>query len=88
MQGFPYAFKVSTYNDHIVLLFSGNTCPMVQELHKFWSSVSVSFVQLFPTHMLSLEFVLEFCHGIAKGGDCNVKINQPFCWIYSMPICL
>ena len=24
--------------------------------------------------MLSLEFVLGFCHGIAKGGDCKVEI--------------
>ena len=32
----------------------------------------MSFVQLFPTHMLSLEFVLGFCHEIAKGGDCKV----------------
>ena len=29
----------------------------------------MSFVQLFLTHILSLEFVLGFCHGIAKGGD-------------------
>ena len=34
--------------------------------------------------MLSLEFVLEFCHGIAKGGDCNVKFIQPPCWLYSV----
>ena len=34
----------------------------------------MSFVQLFPTHMLSLAFVLRFCHGIAKGGDCKVEI--------------
>ena len=27
----------------------------------------MSYVQLFPTHMLSLESVLGFCHGIAKG---------------------
>ena len=27
-------------------------------------------------HMLSLEFVLGFCHGIAKGGDCKVKFIQ------------
>ena len=33
----------------------------------------MSYVQLFPTHMLSLESVLGFCHGIAKGGDCKVK---------------
>ena len=34
----------------------------------------MSFVQLFPTYMLSLEFVLRFCHGIAKRGDCKVEI--------------
>ena len=34
----------------------------------------MSFVQLFPIHMLSLEFVLGFCHGIAKGGDYKVEI--------------
>ena len=45
----------------------------------------MSFAQLFPTHMLSLEFILGFCHGIAKGRDCKVKINQPFCWLYSVP---
>ena len=35
--------------------------------------------------MLSLEFLLGFCHGIAKGGDCKVKFNQPSCWLYSVP---
>ena len=45
----------------------------------------MSFVQLFPTHMLSLEFVLGFCHGIAKKGYCKVEFNQPFCWLYSVP---
>ena len=45
----------------------------------------MSFVQLFPTHMLSLEFVLRFCHGIAKWGDCKVEFNQPFCWFYFVP---
>ena len=34
--------------------------------------------------MLSLEFVLGFCHGIAKGGDCKVEFNQPSCWLYSV----
>ena len=29
------------------------------------------FWQLFPTHILSLESILGFCHGIAKGGDLN-----------------
>ena len=44
----------------------------------------MSFVQLFPTRVLSLEFVVGFCHGIAKGGDCKVEFNQPFCWLYSV----
>ena len=35
--------------------------------------------------MLSLESVLGFSHGIAKGGDCKVKFNQPSCWLYSVP---
>ena len=42
----------------------------------------MSFVQLFLTHMLSVEFVLGFCHRIAKGGDCKVEFNQPSCWLY------
>ena len=29
--------------------------------------------------MLSLEYVLGFCHEIAKGGDCKVEFNQPSC---------
>ena len=45
----------------------------------------MSFAQLFPTHMLSLESVLGFCHGITKGGDYKVKFNQPFCWLYFVP---
>ena len=45
----------------------------------------MSFAQLFPTHMLSLESILGFCHGIAKGGDCKVEFNQPSCWLYSVP---
>ena len=44
----------------------------------------MSFVQLFPTHMLSLEFVLGVCHRIAKKEDCKVEFNQPFCWLYSV----
>ena len=34
--------------------------------------------------MLNLEFVLGFCHGIAKGGDCKVEFYQPSCWLYSV----
>ena len=44
----------------------------------------MSFTQLFPTHMLSLESVLGFCHGIAKRGDCKAEFNQTFYWLYSV----
>ena len=40
---------------------------------------------MFPTRMLSLEFVLGFCQGITKGRDCKVEFIQSFCWLYSMP---
>ena len=45
----------------------------------------MSYVQLFPTNMLSLESILGFCHGIAKKGDSKVKYYQPSCWLYSVP---
>ena len=45
----------------------------------------MSFVQLFLIHMLCPKFVLGFCHGITKGGDCKVEFKQPFCWLYSVP---
>ena len=32
-----------------------------------------------------LEFVLGFCHEIAKWGNCKVESNQPSCWLYSVP---
>ena len=48
----------------------------------------MSFVQLFPTYMLSLEFVLGFFHGIAKGGDCKVEFNQPSYWFHVKFACI
>ena len=45
----------------------------------------MSSVQLFPTHMLSLEFVFGFCYRIGKGVDCKVEFIQSFYWLYSMP---
>ena len=44
----------------------------------------MSYVQLFPTHMLSLESVLGFYHEVAKMGDCKVEFYQLSCWLYSM----
>ena len=63
---------------------SGDSCSYDSRASQFLE-VGVSYDQLFPTYMLSLESVLGFCHGIAKGGDCKVEFYQPFCWLYSMP---
>ena len=46
------------------------------------------FWQLFPTHILSLESVLGFCHEIAKRGDCKVEFIQPCVGFTSCKICL
>ena len=46
------------------------------------------FWQLFPTHILSLESVLGFCHGIAKGGDCKVEFIQLCVGFILCQICL
>ena len=81
-------FKFSAYNDRIVLLISGNTCPYGSRASQILELGVSAFCSMFPTHMLSLKFVLGFCHGIAKGGDYKVEFNQPFCWLYSVPICL
>ena len=35
--------------------------------------------------MISLEFVLGLCHGIAKGGDYKIEFIQSFFWLYSVP---
>ena len=35
--------------------------------------------------MLSLESVLGFYHGIAKGGGCKVEFYQLSYWLYFVP---
>ena len=57
---------------------SGVSCSYDSRASQFLE-VGVSYDQLFPTYMLSLESVLGFCHGIAKGGDCKVEFYQPSC---------
>ena len=46
------------------------------------------FWQLFPTHILSLESVLGFCHGIVKGGDSKVEFIQSCVGFIPCQICL
>ena len=71
-------FKISAYNDRLVLLLLGNTCSHGSRASQVLELGVSEFWQLFPTHMLSLKYVLGFCHGIAKKGDCKVEFIQSY----------
>ena len=58
----------------MIVLCSGKTSSYGSRASQFLELGVNEFWQLFPTHMLSLEFVLGFCHGIAKGGGI-VRLN-------------
>ena len=58
-----------------MILFSRNLFVWFKNFTVLELRVS-EFWKLFPTHILSLESVLEFCHGIAKGIDCKVELIQ------------
>ena len=81
-------FKISAYNDHLMLLFSGKTCLYGSRASQFLELGVSEFWRLFPTHMLSLESVLGFSHGIAKGGDCKVEFIQSCVGFIPCQICL
>ena len=65
--------KIFAYNDNLVLFFSGKSCSYGLRASQCLELGVSEFWQLFPTHMLSLESILGFCRGIAKGGDCKVE---------------
>ena len=81
-------FKISTYNDHLMLLFLGKTCSYGLRASQFLKLGMSEFWQLFPIHILSLESVLEFCLGIAKGGHCKVEFVQSCVGFILCQICL
>ena len=81
-------FKIFAYNDHLVLLFLGNTCSYGSRASQFLELGMSEFWEMFPTHMLSLESVLGFCYGIAKGGDCKVEFIQSCVGFILCQICL
>ena len=57
---------------YFVIFFSGDLFSGFKSFKNLELGVS-EFWQLFPTHILSLDSALGFCHGIAKGGI--VKLN-------------
>ena len=72
----------------MIVLCSGKTSSYGSRASQFLELGVNDFWQLFPTHMLSLEFVLGFCHGIAKGGDCKVEFIQSCVGFIPCQICL
>ena len=64
---------ISRFLPTMIVLCSGKTSSYGSRASQFLELGVSEFWQLFPTHMLSLEFVLGFCHGIAKGGI--VRLN-------------
>ena len=72
---------------YFVILFSGDLFSGFKSFKNLELGVS-EFWQLFPTHILSLESVLGFCHGIVKGGDCKVEFIQLCVGFIPCQICL
>ena len=52
-------FKISAYNDHLVLFFSGKTCSCGSRASRVLELGVSEFWQLFPIHMLSLKSVFR-----------------------------
>ena len=69
-------------------LFSGNTCLYSSRASQVLELGVSEFWQLFPTHMLSLESALGFCHEIAKWGDFKVEFIQSCVGFIPCQICL
>ena len=59
-------------------MFLGDTCSYGSRYSHILELVVSEFCSIVPTHALSLEFVLGFCYGIAKRGDCKVEFNKHF----------
>ena len=43
------------------------------------------FCSTVPNSHVKSKVCFRVYHRIAKGGDCKIEFNQPFCWIYSVP---
>ena len=81
-------FKISAFNNRRVLLLLGKTCLYCSRASQFLELSVSEFWKLFPTHILSLEPALGFCHGIAKGRDCKVEFIQSCISFIPCQICL
>ena len=81
-----YAFHAFLHTMMILCCYvSGYSCSYDSRAYQILELGVSEFCSTIPNSILSLEFVLGFCHGIAKGGDCKVEFYQLSCWLYSVP---
>ena len=76
----PVSYAFHTFLQTMIMVYccvSGVSCSYDSSASQLLELGVSEFCSTVPTHMLSLESVLGFCHGIAKGGDCKVEFNQP-----------
>ena len=78
-----YAFHAFLHTMIMVYCcISGDSCSYDSRASQFLELDVSELCSTVSTHILSLESVLGFCHGIAKWGDCKVEFNQSS---YSVP---
>ena len=63
----------------------GDSCSYDSRAYQILKLGVSEFCSTVPNSHIKSRFVLGFCHGIAKGGDCKVEFYQPSCWLYSVP---
>ena len=84
----PISYAFHTFLHTMIMVYycvSGVSCSYDSSASQFLELGVSEFCSTAPNSHVKSRVCLGFCHGIAKGGDCKVEINQPFCWLYSVP---
>ena len=81
-------FKLSTYNDRIVLLFSGYTCLYGSRVSQILELSMSEFCSTVLNSHVKSRVCFRVLSRNSQKGDCKVEIKQPFCWLYFVPIFL
>ena len=63
----------------------GDTCSYDSKATQILELGVSEFCSTVSNFYVKSRVYLGFCHGIAKGGDCEVEFNQPSFWLYSVP---
>ena len=80
--------KFSTYNDHIVLLFSGNTCPYGSRASQILELGVSEFCSTVPNSYVKSRVCFRVLSWNSQEGDCKVEFIQSLVGFISCQICL